>query len=86
MNARTKRTVGKVLSPLHIDLLKRFVLLGQLSPIDGMGPRQIGLDQASISDSRALGGSTLTIGKQLSPKFFVSYGVSLFGETMAVSL
>lgn len=48
--------------------------------------RQIGLDQASISDSRALGGSTLTIGKQLSPKFFVSYGVSLLGIGQVITL
>lgn len=48
--------------------------------------RQIGLDQASISDSRALGGSTLTIGKQLSPKLFVSYGVSLLGIGQVITL
>ncbi|MEY3372619.1 MAG: hypothetical protein RLZZ537_1087, partial [Pseudomonadota bacterium] len=39
--------------------------------------RKVGLDQASISESRALGDSTLTIGKQISPRLFVSYGVSL---------
>jgi translocation and assembly module TamB len=48
--------------------------------------KQIGLDQASISDSRALGDSTLTIGKQLSPKFFVSYGVSLLGIGQIITL
>lgn len=48
--------------------------------------KQIGLDQASISGSRALGDSTLTIGKQLSPKFFVSYGVSLLGIGQIITL
>jgi translocation and assembly module TamB len=48
--------------------------------------RQIGLDQASISGSRALGDSTLTIGKQLSPKLFVSYGVSLLGIGQVITL
>lgn len=48
--------------------------------------RQIGLDQASISGSRALGDSTLTIGKQLSPRFFVSYGVSLLGIGQVITL
>lgn len=48
--------------------------------------RQIGLDQATISGSRALGDSTLTIGKQLSPRFFVSYGVSLLGIGQVITL
>jgi translocation and assembly module TamB len=48
--------------------------------------RQIGLDKASISETRALGESTLTVGKQLSPKFFVSYGVSLLGIGQVITL
>jgi translocation and assembly module TamB len=47
---------------------------------------KIGLDQASISETRALGDSTLTIGKQISPKFFVSYGVSLLGIGQVITL
>jgi translocation and assembly module TamB len=47
---------------------------------------QFGLDRASLSDSRALGDSTLTIGKQLSPKLFVSYGVSLLGIGQVITL
>ncbi|MBP6298997.1 MAG: translocation/assembly module TamB domain-containing protein [Arenimonas sp.] len=46
----------------------------------------IGLDQASISKTRALGDSTLTIGEQISPKFFVSYGVSLLGIGQVITL
>jgi translocation and assembly module TamB len=48
--------------------------------------QQIGLDKASISDTRALGDSTLTVGKKLSPKLFVSYGVSLFGIGQVITL
>lgn len=48
--------------------------------------RQIGLDQASISGSRTLGDSTLTLGKQLSPRLFVSYGVSLLGIGQVITL
>ena len=46
----------------------------------------IGLDQASISKTRALGDSTLTIGEQISPKIFVSYGVSLLGIGQVITL
>lgn len=48
--------------------------------------RKVGLDQASISESRALGDSTLTIGKQISPRLFVSYGVSLLGIGQVITL
>jgi translocation and assembly module TamB len=48
--------------------------------------KQIGLDHASLSDSRVLGDSTLTIGKQLSPRLFVSYGVSLLGIGQVITL
>ncbi len=48
--------------------------------------RQIGLDQASVSGSRILGDSTLTLGKQLSPRIFVSYGVSLLGIGQVITL
>ena len=47
---------------------------------------KVGLDEASISDSRALGDSTLTIGKQISPRLFVSYGVSLLGIGQVITL
>lgn len=48
--------------------------------------KSIGLDEASITESRALGDSTLTIGKQISPKLFVSYGVSLLGIGQIITL
>ncbi len=48
--------------------------------------QKIGLDQATLSNSRALGDSTLTVGEQLSPRFFVSYGVSLLGLGQIITL
>ena len=47
---------------------------------------QLGLDSAGIVENRSLGGSTLVVGKRLSPKLFVSYGVSLLGTGQAVML
>ncbi|MFC4728711.1 translocation/assembly module TamB domain-containing protein [Coralloluteibacterium thermophilus] len=40
---------------------------------------RLGFDEAGISDSRALGGSALTVGRYISPRLYVSYGVSLLG-------
>ncbi|WP_233198650.1 MULTISPECIES: translocation/assembly module TamB domain-containing protein [Luteimonas] len=47
---------------------------------------RIGLDDAGISDSRALGGSVLGIGKQLSPRLYVGFGVSLLGTGQVLTL
>ena len=47
---------------------------------------RLGLDEAGISDSRALGGSTFTVGKYLSPRLFISYGVSLVGTGEVLTL
>ncbi|GAA4856415.1 translocation/assembly module TamB domain-containing protein [Luteimonas vadosa] len=47
---------------------------------------RLGLDAAGISDSRALGGSVLGIGKQLSPRLYVGFGVSLLGTGQVVTL
>ena len=47
---------------------------------------RLGLDEAGISESRALGGSTLSIGKRISPRLFVSYGVSLIGTGQVITL
>ncbi len=40
---------------------------------------RLGLDDAGVSQSRALGSEVLSVGKYLSPKLYVSYGVSLLG-------
>ncbi len=47
---------------------------------------RIGLDEAGVSQSRALGGEVLGVGKYLSPKLYVSYGVSLLGTGQVVTL
>lgn len=47
---------------------------------------RLGLDEAGVVDSRALGGAALTVGKQISPRLFVSYGVSLLGTGQVVTL
>jgi translocation and assembly module TamB len=47
---------------------------------------KIGLDDAGVMDSRALGGSVLGVGKYLSPKLYVGYGVSLLGTGQVLTL
>lgn len=46
---------------------------------------RLGLDEVGVADSRALGGAALTVGKFLSPRLYVSYGVSLFGAGQVVT-
>ena len=47
---------------------------------------KIGLDDAGVSESRALGGTVVGIGKYLSPRLYVSYGVSLLGTGQVITL
>jgi translocation and assembly module TamB len=44
-----------------------------------------GLD-ASVTDSAALGGAAFTVGKYLSPKLYLSYGVGLFSPGEVITL
>lgn len=46
----------------------------------------LGLDDAGVMQSRALGGSVIGVGKYLSPKLYVSYGVSLLGTGQVLTL
>ncbi len=48
--------------------------------------QKIGLDDAGVLESRALGGSVLGVGKYLSPRVYVSYGVSLLGTGQVITL
>jgi translocation and assembly module TamB len=50
----------------------------------GIGAR-VGVE-AGVSDSAMLGGSAFTVGKYLSPKLYLSYGVGLFTPGEVVSL
>ncbi len=47
---------------------------------------KIGLDDAGVLESRTLGGSVFGVGKYLSPKLYVSYGVSMVGSGSAITL
>jgi translocation and assembly module TamB len=47
---------------------------------------RIGLDDAGVLESRALGGSVFGVGKYLSPKLYVGYGVSLLGTGQVLTL
>ncbi|GAB2665704.1 translocation/assembly module TamB domain-containing protein [Arenimonas aestuarii] len=46
----------------------------------------LGLDSAGVEESRALGGATFTVGKYLSPRLFLGYGISLVGRGQVVTL
>ena len=47
---------------------------------------RIGLDNAGVTESRALGKDVFSVGKYLSPKLYVSYGVSLLGTGQVLML
>lgn len=47
---------------------------------------KLGLDDAGVSQSRALGGSVIGFGKYISPKLYVGYGVSLVGSGSVLTL
>ena len=47
---------------------------------------RLGLDDAGVVNSRALGSDVLSVGKYLSPKLYVGYGVSLLGTGQVVML
>ena len=47
---------------------------------------KMGVDDVGVADSSAVGGAALTVGKYLSPRLYLSYGVGLFapGEVVTV--
>jgi translocation and assembly module TamB len=47
---------------------------------------KIGLDDAGVLESRTMGASVFGIGKYLSPKLYVSYGVAMVGGGSVVTL
>ena len=56
------------------------------SMLAGQLGSSIGLDDAGVMHSRALGGSVLGIGKQISPRVYVGFGVSLLGTGQVLTL
>lgn len=47
---------------------------------------RLGFDTFEVGDSGALGGTAFTVGKYLSPKLYISYGVALFDEGEILTL
>jgi translocation and assembly module TamB len=47
---------------------------------------KLGFDDAGVTQSRALGGSVVGVGKYLSPRLYVGYGVSLIGSGQVLTL
>ena len=47
---------------------------------------RMGLDDVGVADSSAVGGAALTVGKYLSPRLYLSYGVGLFTPGEVVTL
>ncbi len=47
---------------------------------------RMGLDDVGVSDNTAVGGAALTVGKYLSPRLYLSYGVGLFNPGEVVTL
>ena len=45
-----------------------------------------GLDDVGVADSSAIGGAALTVGKYLSPRLYLGYGVGLFTPGQVVTL
>jgi translocation and assembly module TamB len=84
-------TLGRPLSSLsgdqarQIDAASAALTAGGSLVASQLG-KHIGLDDAGVMQSRALGGSVLGIGKQLSPKLYVGFGVSLLGTGQVLTL
>lgn len=47
---------------------------------------RLGLDDAGVIDSRTLGGNVLGVGKYLSPRLYVGFGISLLGGGQVLTL
>ncbi len=70
---------GQTLSAASLALGAGGNLLGKQ-----LGQR-LGVDELGVSQSAALGGSAFTVGKYLSPRLYVSYGVALLGTGQVLS-
>ena len=83
-------TLGRPLSTLsgsergQLDAASAALTAGGSLLASQLGAR-IGLDEAGVMQSRALGG-VFGVGKQISPRLYVSYGVSLLGTGQVLTL
>ncbi len=84
-------TLGRSLATLssaetrQLDAASAALSAGSSLLASQLGAR-IGLDDAGVTQSRALGGSVLGVGKYLSPRLYVGYGVSLLGTGQVLTL
>ena len=84
-------TLGRPLSSLtgdearQIGTARAALAAGTALVASELGQR-LGLDDAGVVGSRALGADVLSIGKYLSPKLYVGYGVSLLGTGQVLML
>ncbi|HRO27916.1 MAG TPA: translocation/assembly module TamB domain-containing protein, partial [Luteimonas sp.] len=69
----------------QLDAASAALTAGGSMLADQLGAK-LGLDNAGVTQSRALGGSVLGIGKQLSPRLYVGFGVSLLGTGQVLTL
>jgi translocation and assembly module TamB len=69
----------------RIDAARSALSVGGNLLASQLGAR-LGLDEAGISQSRALGGEVIGAGKYLSPRVYVGYGVSLLGSGHVLTL
>lgn len=47
---------------------------------------EIGFDSASLGPARGLDGTVLTVGKRISPRLYLSYGMALSGTGQVLAL
>lgn len=84
-------TLGRPLSTLSGDESRQLNAASAALSAGGsliasqLGAR-LGLEDAGVSESRALGGSVLGFGKRISPRLYVGYGVSLLGTGQVLML
>src|SRR5688500_3724917 len=84
-------TLGRPLSSLsgdqarQVDAASAALTAGGSLVASQIGKR-IGLDDAGMMQSRALGGNVFGFGKQLSPRLYVGFGVSLLGTGQVLTL
>jgi translocation and assembly module TamB len=70
---------------LRVDAARSALSIGGSLLASQLGAR-LGLDDAGVSRSRALGGDVIGAGKYLSPRVYVGYGVSLLGSGHVLTL
>jgi translocation and assembly module TamB len=90
-NALAYLVIGRPLQSANADDTRQIGAASEALSVGGnliaqqVGAR-LGLDQAGVVQSRALGGAAFTVGKYISPRVFLGYGVSLIGTGEVLTL